>query len=156
MPFTAERLQQCEYLSRKYKSVLHDQHYLMTSIRELLIQMYGRIEGYTLAELPDIILEHKIDLCRKLMCVLDVVHPGRTRARALLMYELHAPIVRCAQSAHRSGLITDERLRQQLTEALRLLEMCAEILATEDPSSGEATIGRLAKVMAEQLRPATT
>lgn len=151
-PLSQDRLQQCEQLFRKYRSVLHGQHYLMTSMRESLIQMYGRVTGYTLPELPDIILKHKIDLCRKLMHILDVVHPGKTRARALLMYELHAPIVRCAQSAHCAGLITVDQWRQDMTEALQMAVICADILAAEDPSSAEWTIGELAAAAAAQIR----
>lgn len=43
--------------------------------------MYGRIDEYLLEDLPDVVLEHKADMCRLLLQVLDVVEPGYTRVR---------------------------------------------------------------------------
>lgn len=43
--------------------------------------MYGRVEDYLLDDLPDIVLEHKIDMCRSLLQVLDVIEPGYSRIR---------------------------------------------------------------------------
>lgn len=151
MDFTAERLQHGEELLRKYRSVLHPLHFIQTGIRQALIEMYGRIEGYTLPELPDVILEHKIDLCRQLMRVLDTVHPGQTRARALLMYELHAPLMQTARSAFQVGLLSGESLRQKLQMAIELLKECATILEWEDPSTVEASVAKLAKDAVKQL-----
>lgn len=151
MKFTAERLQHGEELLRKYRSVLHPLHFIQTDIRQALIEMYGRVEGYTLPELPDVILEHKIDLCQQLMRVLDTVHPGKTRARALLMYELHAPLVQTARSAFQVGLLSGEPLRQKLQKAIDLLKECSAILEWEDPSTVEATVAQLAKDNVDKL-----
>lgn len=43
--------------------------------------MYGRVEEYFLDDLPDILLEHKVEMCRLLLQVLDVVEPGYSRSR---------------------------------------------------------------------------
>lgn len=151
MDLTVERLQLGEELLRKYRSVLHPLHFIQTSIRQALIEMYGRVEGYKLPELPDVILEHKIDLCLQLMRVLDIVHPGKTRARALLMYELHAPLVQTARSAFEVGLLSGAPLRQKLQKAIDLLKECAAILKWEDPSTVEATVAELSKAAVDQL-----
>lgn len=151
MDFTAERLQHGEELLRKYRSVLHPLHFIQTGIRQVLIEMYGRVEGFTLPELPDVILEHKIDLCLQLMSVLDTVHPGKTRARALLLYELHAPLVQRARSAFEVGLINGEQLRHKLQNAIDLLKECAAILDWEDTSTVEATVAQLSKNAIDQL-----
>ena len=34
-----------------------------------------------LDDLPDVVLEHKVDMCRSLMQVLDVIEPGYSRMR---------------------------------------------------------------------------
>lgn len=54
---------------------------LSLSLRHSLSQMYGRVDEYLLDDLPDIVLEHKVDICRLLLQVLDVVEPGYTRVR---------------------------------------------------------------------------
>lgn len=151
MDFTAERLQCGEELLRKYRSVLYPLHFIQTGIRQALIEMYGRVEGYSLPELPNVILEHKIDLCLQLMRLLDTVHPGKTRARALLMYELHAPLVQTARSEFEVGLLNGEPLRQKLQKAIDLLKECAAILEWEDPSTVEATVAKLSKDAVDQL-----
>lgn len=43
--------------------------------------MYGRVDEYLLDDLPDVVLEHKIDMCRLLLQVLDVIEPGYSRIR---------------------------------------------------------------------------
>lgn len=49
--------------------------------RHSLTQMYGRVEDYLLEDLPDVVLEHKIDMCKLLLQVLDVIEPGYSRIR---------------------------------------------------------------------------
>lgn len=56
--------------------------------RHSLSQMYGRVDEYLLDDLPDVILEHKVDLCRLLLQVLDVVEPGCTRVRGICFLQL--------------------------------------------------------------------
>lgn len=64
-----------------YRSVLHPKNAYMTILRAALSQLYGKAEGYTLQDLPDIIMERKIELCQQLLEVLDVIEPGLSRIR---------------------------------------------------------------------------
>ncbi|XP_037049425.1 SET domain-containing protein SmydA-8-like [Bradysia coprophila] len=152
MDFSAERLEKCEQLFRKYRSVFHPQHYIQTGLRQNLIEMYGRVEGYELQDLPDVMLEHKIDLCRQVLNVLNVIHPGKTRCRAMLMYELHAPLVLIARSAYAAGVLQGDALKSKLQEAVDLLEECTPILEWEDSTTVEYTIGRIARESLAQLK----
>jgi len=43
--------------------------------------MYGRVDEYLLDDLPNVVLEHKVDMCRLLLQILDVVEPGYSRVR---------------------------------------------------------------------------
>lgn len=74
-------IEESERLLRQYKSVLHPNHAFLTIIKHSLIQFYGRSEGYTYEDLPDILLERKAELCRQILRVVDVVEPGKTRLR---------------------------------------------------------------------------
>ncbi|KAG8331007.1 hypothetical protein J6590_050393 [Homalodisca vitripennis] len=76
-----DKIQESEKLLKKYKSVLHPHHVYMTSLRHSLVQLYGRAPGYTFQDLPDILLERKVDLCRLVLKVADVVKPGMNRFR---------------------------------------------------------------------------
>lgn len=150
--FGSERLEKCEQLFRKYRSVFHPRHYIQTELRQNLIEMYGRVDGYELQELPDVMLEHKIDLCRQVLNVLNVFQPGKTRARAMLLYELHAPLVLTARTAYVAGVLQGEALKAKLQEAVDLLEECTTILEWEDTTTVEHNIAQIGKESLTQLK----
>lgn len=79
-------IEQREYIFRKYRSVLHPKHAFMTLMRHSLSQLYGRVEGYMLDDLPDILLERKAELCRDLLQVLNVIEPGYSRMRGKINF----------------------------------------------------------------------
>lgn len=71
-----------EFLSR-HASSLHPNHFLFTSVRQSLSQLYGRDERYLLNTLTMEQLERKVSICQQLLSVADVVEPGLTRLRGL-------------------------------------------------------------------------
>lgn len=150
--FGSERLEKCEQLFRKYRSVFHPRHYIQTGLRQHLIEMYGRIEGYELQELPDVMLEHKIDLCRMVLNLLNIFQSGKTRARAMLLYELHAPLVLTARAAYVAGVLQGDALKVKVQEAVDLLEECSTILEWEDITTVEYNIAQIAKESLAQLK----
>lgn len=77
----SQGIEEREKVFRKYRSVLHPRHAFMTILRHSLSQMYGRMDGYMLEDLPDILLERKVELCKQLLEVIDVVEPGHSRLR---------------------------------------------------------------------------
>ena len=119
--------------------------------RYSLAQLYGRVEEYFLDDLPDIILEHKVELCRLVMQVLDVVEPGLTRSRGMILYELHAPLLFIARGQWSAGVIDNPTLKSKMTEASAVLKEAADILCLEPEGTPEAEIGQGAKEALEQL-----
>ena len=77
----AEAVENREALCRKYRSVLHPKHAFLTTLRWSLSQLYGHAKGYSLEDLPDVILERKIEICKDVLSVADVVEPGLSRLR---------------------------------------------------------------------------
>jgi hypothetical protein len=77
----AEAVQNREALWRKYRSVLHPKHAFLMTLRCSLSQLYGHAEGYLLDDLPDILLERKIEICKDILSVADVIEPGLSRLR---------------------------------------------------------------------------
>lgn len=77
-----------EKILRKYKSVLHPRHAFNISMKHSLIQLYGRAPGYTFEDLPDLLLERKIEMCKSILEVADKIEPGLNRFRGKLMNDL--------------------------------------------------------------------
>lgn len=135
--FTPEGIAKCESLLKKFKHKLHPNHFIQIDLRQNLIKMLGRTPGYQLNELSDIQLKYKIDLCYHVLSVLSKLHPGQTRIRAMLLYELHAPLFLHGKMAFRKGLINESQLKDIFTKSIDLLDECITILQREDVSSIE-------------------
>lgn len=104
----------------------------MISIKNALIDSYGHVKGHLLSELPDALLRRKIELCEELLEILNVFEGGKSRARGLMMYELHAPMVLYANSQHRNGNLDRMEYLKRLEVARDLLNDTLEILSWED------------------------
>lgn len=135
--FTPEGIAKCEYLLKKFKHKLHSNHFIQIELRQHLIKMLGRTPGYQLNELSDIQLKYKIDLCYHVLSILNVLHPGQSRIRAMVLYELHAPIFLHGKNAFRKGLINEAQLKDVFTTSIDLLNECITILQREDVTSIE-------------------
>ena len=70
------------FLSR-HAHLLHTNHWLFTSARHSLSELYGHDERYLLGILSPDQLQRKTDICQSLIAVLDVVEPGLTRIRGI-------------------------------------------------------------------------
>ncbi|EDW52515.1 SET domain-containing protein SmydA-8 isoform X1 [Drosophila sechellia] len=151
LPMAAKRLEEIERLLRKYKSLLHPLHFIATGLRQLLIEMYGRVQGYEMVQLPDHQLERKAELCRQVLRVLNTFEPGLSRTRAMNLYELHVPLVLLAKSGFIAGKLKGGELRARLVDAIDLLKECVEILEFEDKSSQEGVLCVVAKQALKQL-----
>lgn len=92
----AEALEKREALCRKYRSVLHPKHAFLTNLRCSLSQLYGHVRGYSLEDLPDILLERKIEICKDVLSVADIIEPGlsRLRGQSCCSYPPPAPWLR--------------------------------------------------------------
>ncbi|XP_011506599.1 PREDICTED: uncharacterized protein LOC105369055 [Ceratosolen solmsi marchali] len=103
-----------------------------------LSQLYGHVNEYYLDDLPDVVLEHKVDICRLLLQVLDVVEPGLTRSRGMVLYELHAPLLFLAKNLWNADVIDAAALKSKMIEAASILKEAANILLLEPKGTAEA------------------
>ncbi|XP_031841457.1 SET domain-containing protein SmydA-8 [Nomia melanderi] len=147
----ADAIQERETVMKKYRSVLHPRHAFQTMLRHSLTQMYGRVDEYLLDDLPDVVLEHKIDMCHMLLQVLDVVEPGYSRIRGMTLYELHAPLLFVAKTLWNANAINETQLKSKMIEAAEILKEAATILCLEPPDTPEGQIGIVAKESLIQL-----
>ncbi|XP_013101327.2 SET domain-containing protein SmydA-8 isoform X2 [Stomoxys calcitrans] len=151
MDMSGERLQETERLLKKYRSVLHPLHFIQISLKQNLVEMYGRVAGYEMVELPDVLLERKEEICRHVLRVLNVFEPGLSRTKATILYELHVPVVLLAKSGFIAGVLAGAKLKEKLEEAIAILRECVNILKYEDQQSHEGVLGLVAKQAMEQL-----
>ncbi|XP_014610022.1 PREDICTED: protein msta, isoform B [Polistes canadensis] len=147
----ADAIQERETVIKKYHSVLHPRHAFLTMLRHSLTQMYGRVDEYLLDDLPIVVLEHKVDMCKLLLQVLNVIEPGYSRIRGMTLYELHAPLLFLAKDQWNAGTIDQAGLKSKMIEALVILKEAATILTLEPADTPEGQIGIVAKQSLEQL-----
>lgn len=147
----ADAIQERETVMKKYRSVLHPRHAFNTMLRHSLTQMYGRVEEYLLDDLPDVVLEHKIDMCHLLLQVLNVIEPGYSRIRGMTLYELHAPLLFVAKTQWNAGVLNESGLKSKMIDAAGILKEATTILCLETPDTPEGQIGLVAKESLVQL-----
>jgi len=134
-------IKEYESFVAKYSGkVLHPNHVLMVDKQYNLAKMYGRMAGYEADVMTDDQLKRKQHLCETVLKVLDKIMPGRMRKRAMMMYELHVPLVMTAnrnlQRGPSSGSNPDQ-LKANLKAGLFNLRMSLEILKDEPEGSFE-------------------
>ncbi|KAJ8953591.1 hypothetical protein NQ318_003014 [Aromia moschata] len=140
-----------ETIYKRYKSVLHPKNAYMSILRSSLVQLYGRADGYELDDLPDILLERKVELCMQLLEVLNVIEPGRSRIRGLTLYELHGPLMMLARHQYQNDVISKEEFRHQLQKAIDTLLESVDILKQEPESLPEGQLAVMAMAAHKQL-----
>jgi hypothetical protein len=73
---------------------------------------------FLFTELSDKLLERKISLCTELLAVADILDPGATRLRGLLLYDLQAAMVVRAKR----DLASDK-----ITKTVAQVSLCARV-----------------------------
>jgi len=114
-------------LVKNLSKKLHRNHSIMIELKQLLVSGLGRAPGFTMEEMGEEDIRLKILLCQQLLEVQDIVSPGLTLGRGLLLYELHSALVMLANlefalTNNTEGLLT--RLQESealLLEAIRIL-----------------------------------
>ncbi|CAH2230026.1 jg20236 [Pararge aegeria aegeria] len=137
----------------KYRNVLQESHYLCLSAKHSLSQLYGKVTEYMIHEMPEEKLHRKVEICRDLMKVFDVIEPGYSRLRGITLYELHAPLMVLTTRDFEKKAITKDNLRNRLKEIVSYLSQSALILAFEPRHTPE---GLMAGAAADALRKIKT
>ncbi|XP_040168533.1 SET domain-containing protein SmydA-8 [Anopheles arabiensis] len=134
-----------ETFLRVQGAVLHDNHYLLLSVKHSLCELYGKIEGFLIPQLSREQLKRKETLCRDLLEVVDQLEPGLSRLRGTIMYEMHVPLLIEAGQLFQGGVIQQAELRRRLKEVQRLLKESERILALEPEGTPEHGIAEAAR-----------
>ncbi|KAF2350506.1 SET domain [Trinorchestia longiramus] len=137
-----------EELLEKYSSVLHPNHFHIIAIKSSLSQIYGRIPGLQMTDLTTTQLNRKMQCCRDVLKILDILDPGISRLRGIMEYELQVPLLLQLNRAFMQRQLTRPDLLQQLQEPQQLLENVIRCLQHEAPSSFE---GKICKISRQSL-----
>ncbi|XP_021915555.1 protein msta-like isoform X2 [Zootermopsis nevadensis] len=129
----------------RYQNVLHPNHYHCLGVQHSLCQLYGKAPGFLINDMTEAQLRHKRDLCRQLLKVVDVLEPGYSRLRGVLLYELHAPLMILTTRGVEAHALAYRDLRSRLKEVAACLEESSIILNFEPETSNEGMMGRAAK-----------
>lgn len=138
-------INQIEMFIRKYSKTLHKNHYIFLSAKHSLCQLYGKIDGFLINELSVEQLKHKETYCRDLLEVIDILEPGSSRLRGVILYELHAPIMLQITRELQMATIKPADFKKRLREVIQILQRSYDILKHEPSGSQEFEMAVAAK-----------
>lgn len=140
-----------ETFMAKYSKVFHRNHYVFLSAKHSLCQLYGKVEGFLINEMSREELKRKQKHCEDLLEVIDVLEPGTSRLRGVILYELHAPMMMVLNLEMESGKLKMSDYRRRLKAVSTILRKAYEILAQEPDGSSEKQMAVAAKAALESM-----
>ncbi|XP_033338618.2 SET domain-containing protein SmydA-8 [Megalopta genalis] len=136
-----------ETLTSKLNRSFHPNHFLMLSLKQKLLAAY-RKEMAT-PNPPKKCMQRMVDTCKEVCDVLEIVEPGISRLKGIMLYEMHLPLVLLANRAYAAREISLAELSSRLEEAGSLLKRSLRMLLLEPIETPE---GKLAKRALQELK----
>ncbi|XP_015438621.1 PREDICTED: protein msta, isoform A-like [Dufourea novaeangliae] len=136
-----------EVLTTKLMRSLHPNHFLLLSLKQKLLAAY-RKEVATLNPQKKC-MQRMLDTCKEVCDVLDIVEPGISRLKGIMLYEMHLPLVLLANRAYAGREISSMELTSRLEKAGSLLKKSLRTLLLEPTDTPE---GKLAKRALQELK----
>ncbi|XP_058795741.1 SET domain-containing protein SmydA-8-like isoform X2 [Phymastichus coffea] len=136
-----------EKLLKKLSLTFHANHYLMLCLKQKILAVYRN-------ELTSInpqkkTLEKMLAMERELLEVLEIVEPGISRLKGILLYEMHLPIAILAKRGYTSRQLSAQELLSQLEDSHSCLKRSLTMLLLEPINTPE---GQLAKRALQDLK----
>ena len=119
---------------KKYAGKLHKNHGVLTELKQYLISGMGRLPGYEMDDLKESDHRQKVLLCQEALDVLDIVEPGMSLGRGLMMFELHSSLVMVSNMEFEKKQ-NPGQLLCRLLEADKFLREAEKILKMEPRNS---------------------
>ncbi|GAB1863097.1 MSTAA protein [Camponotus japonicus] len=134
-------------LLKRLSRSLHTNHFLMLSLKQKLLTACRR--EITSLNPRRKIVQKMLDTCKEVYDVLDIVEPGISRSKGIMLYEMHLPMIILANQSYSAREISSAQLVCRLEEARVLLKKALTMLLLEPATTPE---GKLAKKALEELR----
>jgi len=123
--FKSTGVEELMFLVSQLKTKLHPQHHLVTDLQLDVARRLGRDGGEgDLRSASDQILKSKVDLVKELLQVMAILHPGRTKWRGLLLYELGDALTTLAgrQSCRQTSQTMLRSAKEAFEDGIRSLQ----------------------------------
>lgn len=138
-----------EQMLVKLSEWLHPHHYHIFSLKHLLVQSYGNVQGYEHCQLEDHILNRKLELCEELHDICQKIDPHTIRLSlyvAVILYESASVLMEFLKRSNLSQTPNDKCT--MLTTAHTKLSKALQILKKEqDNESGRKLTDKILKVL---------
>ncbi|XP_023349723.1 protein msta isoform X2 [Eurytemora carolleeae] len=121
-------------LINKYESKLHRQNGLLADLKQMLISGYGRLPGFQVEDMNEADHKLKLRLVHEVLGALDIVDPGLSLGRGLLLFELHTTLVILSNLEFEKKQ-NPNQLLIRLLEAEKYLAEADTIMKLEPPTS---------------------
>ncbi|XP_008547423.1 SET domain-containing protein SmydA-8-like [Microplitis demolitor] len=144
------RVKELENLLNNLSSMMHSNHFLIMSLKQKLLALYRK--EITCLNPKKKTLQRMMQLCKEILQVLEIVEPGISRLKGILLYEIHLPIVIIANKDYASREITSEELAERLEEAENYLKKSLSMLLIEPASTPEGILAKRALKEYKSLR----
>ncbi|XP_076662818.1 uncharacterized protein LOC143366016 isoform X2 [Andrena cerasifolii] len=136
-----------ETLVTKLLRSLHPNHFLVLSLKQKLLAAYRKEVASPNPRKK--IMQRMLDTCKEMCSVLEIVEPGISRLKGIMLYEMHLPFVLLANRAYAAREIPSAELASRLEEAGSILKRSLTMLLLEPTDTPE---GKLAKRALQELK----
>ncbi len=124
----------------EHKDTFHPQHYLILLLKWLLINLYGRRKEYQYPILSQDLIQDKLDYCQDYLQAMDVIDPGLSHNRGLVLWEIYSVKAFILSQQFTSGQISKSEFKTEISEFVPLLQevrQCLEYICVPGTVEGQ-------------------
>ncbi|XP_051162297.1 SET domain-containing protein SmydA-8-like [Leptopilina boulardi] len=135
-------IKKMENLLKTLSSTFHTNHFLILNLKQKLLTEYRRELSSPNPQKKTLL--KMFQLCKEVYNVLEIIEPGISRAKGILLYEMHFPVAILANRAYAANEISSHDLLLKLQEAEDLLKKSLKMLLLEPATTPEGILTKRA------------
>jgi len=142
-------IEACQSFIRKHSQNLHPNHYYLMDIKLALCQMIGQSaagQGHEIFNLTEKELLYKQKIGMELLEVANIISPGISRLRGVILYELQATLATYARRKFSAGEISTDHMKNVMKEVKKYLIECIQIFSFEPACLQEGRLATIARL----------
>uniref|UniRef100_A0A0C9R3R4 Msta_1 protein n=2 Tax=Fopius arisanus TaxID=64838 RepID=A0A0C9R3R4_9HYME len=139
-----------ETLIKDLTRTFHPRHSLLMNLKQKLLGIYREEIANPRARKQ--ILERMLELFKEFVEVLEIVEPGISRLKGIMMYEMHLPMIILANRDYTSREISSDELGHRLEQAAGYLKKSLSMLLLEPATNPEGLLAKRALQEYKTLR----
>jgi len=142
-------IEACQSFIKKHSQNLHPNHYYLMDIKLALCQMIGQSaagQGHEIFNLTEKELLYKQKIGMELLEVANIISPGISRLRGVILYELQATLACYARRKFSAGEISTDHMKNVMKEVKKYLIECIQIFSFEPACLQEGRLATIARL----------